>query len=125
MTPRQRQLLEALERAGRRGLTTAEIMQPDVGGERFSARLAELRAAGYKIDGKYERQGSWRYKLVASPPLDKPVAVIKPPVAITDEVRFNGLCWFCLFGARHTEHLMGSLVIPADPETAAELAEAA
>ncbi|HEU4975715.1 MAG TPA: hypothetical protein VFT50_11540 [Baekduia sp.] len=63
LNPATRRVLDALISAGPKGRTTAELCQPDVGGERFSARLHELRQAGWTIHGRCERQGSWRYTI--------------------------------------------------------------
>ena len=59
-------LLRLLKDAGTRGVTTAEIMRAGVG-ERFGARLHELREAGHTIHSEHVRQGSWRYTLVDAP----------------------------------------------------------
>lgn len=59
-------LLSILESAGSRGVTTAECMAAGVG-SRYSARLMELRDAGYVIESVRERDGSWRYTLLNSP----------------------------------------------------------
>jgi len=59
-------LLSLLEAAGSRGVTTAECMSAGVG-SRYSARLLELREAGYTVQSVRERDGSWRYTLLNSP----------------------------------------------------------
>lgn len=120
MKPSTRRVLEALERAGRRGCLTHDLMQPAIGGERFSARIGELREAGYKIKSTYERHGSYRYRLVGHPNPAAPE--IDPPDPPTGEWRWH-LCWACAFGLEHQEHVMGALVI-ADHEPF-ELAAAA
>lgn len=63
MTARER-VLHALQAAGQHGCTTAQLCQPDVGGVRFGARLAELRAEGHHITGRPVRAGSHRYVLL-------------------------------------------------------------
>jgi hypothetical protein len=54
-------LLNLLEQAGDRGVTTGELLNAGVG-SRYSARLMELREEGY-VEGTREREGSWRYVL--------------------------------------------------------------
>lgn len=56
-------VLEALRAAGARGCTTAELCQPAVGGERFGARVHELRGEGYEIVERRVRAGSSLYVL--------------------------------------------------------------
>jgi hypothetical protein len=65
LKPSAKRVLSALQAAGSRGATTHELGQSDVGGFRFSARVHELRAAGFTILERYERAGSHRYTLVA------------------------------------------------------------
>lgn len=67
MTNRDR-ILHALQRAGSRGCTTAELCQPDLGGVRFGARIKELRDDGHTIVEQIVRKGSHRYVLVADKP---------------------------------------------------------
>ncbi len=55
-----------LEQAGERGLTTAELLQAGIG-SRYSARIWELREAGWVIEAHRIRDGSWRYTLLAKP----------------------------------------------------------
>lgn len=64
LKPSARRVLAALQAAGSRGATTHELCQSHVGGTRYSARLLELRKAGYRITTTYERKGSYRYVLV-------------------------------------------------------------
>jgi hypothetical protein len=117
MKPSTRRVLEALERAGRRGCSTHDLMQPNVGGERFSARVAELRADGYTISSKYERQGSYRYRLLAHPRVE---ITERPDLPPTDEPWSVGpFCWACVFGIEHDEHIFGQLVIGAEEQPAA------
>jgi len=116
MSPTCRRILAALEHAGPRGLTTAQLCQPEAGGVRFSARVMELREAGYEIDDRCVRKGSWRYWLRSTPTLvvdehpDRPFVI-------------DGFCWACAFNVEHTEHIYGALTIA--PDTAIELREAA
>lgn len=63
VSARQR-VLRALQAAGTTGCTTAHLCQPEVGGERFGARVMELRAEGHKIDSRRLREGSWLYAYV-------------------------------------------------------------
>ena len=65
--PRRELVLRELRRAGRNGATTAQLCHPQVGGVRFSARIEELRKAGFVITQRYERPGSHRYVLVLVP----------------------------------------------------------
>lgn len=64
LKPSAVRVLVALQAAGSRGATTHELGQHDVGGFRYSARILELREAGYRITKSYEREGSYRYTLV-------------------------------------------------------------
>lgn len=66
LKPSAKRVLDALQAAGSRGATTHELCQPHVGGVRFSARVYELRAAGYRIIEHQERSASHRYVLVES-----------------------------------------------------------
>jgi hypothetical protein len=66
LKPSARRVLTALRNAGPRGLTTAQLCQPGVGGVRFSARIMELRDVGLTITSKQERSGSYRYKLTGA-----------------------------------------------------------
>jgi hypothetical protein len=59
-------LLSLLETAGERGVTIGEIMGAGVG-SRYGARLLELREQGYVVEAKREREGSFRYTLLATP----------------------------------------------------------
>lgn len=43
--------------------TTHDLIQPEVGGGRFGARLKEIRTAGYVIAEEHIRRGSHRYTL--------------------------------------------------------------
>ena len=61
--PTTRRVLRALQAAGGRGATTAELSQSTVGGFRFGARILELRDAGLRIDAKKLANGQWRYWL--------------------------------------------------------------
>lgn len=56
-------IVAALEAAGERGCTTADLCSPAVGGVRFSARIMELREQGYIIRESQIRQGSHLYVL--------------------------------------------------------------
>lgn len=47
--------------------TTAELCHPQVGGERFGARILELRAAGHTIRSRRVREGSWLYEHLRLP----------------------------------------------------------
>lgn len=66
LKPSTRRVLSALTAAGERGLTTAQLCQPGVGGVRFGARVLELRSVGFTIAASQERPGSYRYKLIPS-----------------------------------------------------------
>lgn len=67
MKPTTARVLRTLQDAERRGATTAELCQPDVGGVRFAARLHELRHEhGFEIAEERIRQGSSRYTLIGS-----------------------------------------------------------
>jgi hypothetical protein len=59
--------LSLLQDAGPRGVTTSEFMNAGVG-SRYSARVRELRQAGWSITSERIREGSWRYTL--EPPLE-------------------------------------------------------
>ncbi len=59
-------LLNVLEQAGARGVTTAEIIQAGVG-SRYGARLLELRERGYVVEAVRVRDGSYRYTLLGGP----------------------------------------------------------
>lgn len=63
LKPSARRVVRALMAAGGRGATTAELGQPAVGGMRFGARIREARQAGFEIDKRCERPGSYRYWL--------------------------------------------------------------
>lgn len=81
---RQR-VLTALQAAGATGCTTAVLCQPEVGGERFGARVMELRAEGHKIDSRRLREGSWLYAYVgrngaAADTRDVPAARVPAPL---------------------------------------------
>jgi hypothetical protein len=60
MTQRE-QVLHMLERAGERGVTTADFLQAYM--PRFSARIKELRDAGHRIDTERVGPSSSRYTL--------------------------------------------------------------
>jgi hypothetical protein len=64
MKPSCRRVLERLRQGP---ATTAELLQPDVGGGRFGGRLGDLRGMGFKIDSKRLRPGSHLYTLVGEP----------------------------------------------------------
>jgi hypothetical protein len=84
-------ILKALQDAGERGCTTADLCQPNVGGVRFSARIEELRAAGHNILATIIRQGSWRYTLITDAEAgvgNTPVAP-SPPAAVSLPVHSN------------------------------------
>lgn len=66
LKPSARRVLVALQNAGEQGATTAQLCQPGVGGVRFGARIAELRAAGVAITARQLRPGSYRYRLVSA-----------------------------------------------------------
>ena len=82
MKPTTRAVLRALE-AG--PCTTHQLIQPDVGGGRFSARILELRELGYEITERRIRQGSHLYTLegraMEAAPTSKPPEVL--PAAST------------------------------------------
>lgn len=66
MNDSQRKVLCLLEAAGERGVTTKEMVQLGAG-NRFSARLLELRGQGYAIRVTRERESSFRYTLLDRP----------------------------------------------------------
>lgn len=81
---RQR-VLHALQTAGTTGCTTSQLCQPELGGERFGARVMELRAEGHKIDSRRLREGSWLYAYVGhngadAGPGDNPTAPASAPL---------------------------------------------
>jgi hypothetical protein len=64
MKPSTTRVLRALEAAGLRGCTTAELCQPEVGGVRFGGRIHELiHDFGCVIERDRIRQGSHHYIL--------------------------------------------------------------
>jgi hypothetical protein len=91
-TAKQRVVAE-LRTRGPRGLTTAEISHPSIGGIRASGRVHELREDGYVIHVSRVRDGCYRYVLIAepdgtlvdpAPPGDAPAALFQsspPPSA--------------------------------------------
>lgn len=77
--------LKLLRDAGPRGVTTGEFLNAGAG-NRFSARLKELRDQGHPITAKRIRNGSWRYFLNAS----VPAAHNPPPLGATPTEAQNG-----------------------------------
>lgn len=67
LKPAANRVLNALRGAGQRGLTTAELCQPEVGGCRFGARVHEIRNAGFVVVNRRIRNGSDRYWLTKEP----------------------------------------------------------
>lgn len=63
LKPSARRVLRLLDAAGDAGQTTHDLCQPQAGGIRFSARVAELRDAGLMIAQHRVRNGSHRYWL--------------------------------------------------------------
>jgi hypothetical protein len=63
LRPTARRTLYALRQAGEKGCTNGELLQPSVGGNRFGARLHELREAGCVIFRVELRPGRYRYWL--------------------------------------------------------------
>lgn len=63
-TTARSRVLWALQKAGRRGCTTADLASPMVGGVRFGARLKELRDEGWMIVCTPLRPGSHHYQLL-------------------------------------------------------------
>lgn len=59
--PQTVKTLRMLQEAGERGVTTGEFLRCYIA--RFSARLGELRAVGWRIRGARERDLSWRFWL--------------------------------------------------------------
>ena len=56
------QILRALKMAGKRGLTTDELIK--INASNYRARICDLRADGWNIaEGKRQRKGSWVYRL--------------------------------------------------------------
>lgn len=83
LKPSARRVLNAL-RTGPK--TTAQLCQPDIGGVRFGARVAELRALRYVIAEQRVRQGSSLYELHfdaerGSPGPERPVPRPAPATA--------------------------------------------
>jgi hypothetical protein len=60
MRPGAQRVLDALREGPQ---TTHALLQPEVGGARFGARLAEVRDAGAEVAVKYLRPGSYLYTL--------------------------------------------------------------
>lgn len=71
----QRKVLVVLRHAPATG---DELSQPEVGGRRAAARVAELRDLGFPIDSQPIRRGLWRYTLGSEPPVQ--TRVEKAPV---------------------------------------------
>lgn len=69
-----------LQRLRRGPATTHDLMQPNIGGVRFSARICELRNSGFVIEENrlpLPTRGS-RYTLVRDPQKPKPKPVPAP-----------------------------------------------
>lgn len=92
-------VLTALVAAGDRGLTNVQLCHPDVGGNRFGARIKELRDAGIPIsDPRHEQGGVYRYvygvpsSTQASQTVEARVAAVvaafTPPPAEDPQTRF-------------------------------------
>ncbi|MCW3039450.1 MAG: hypothetical protein JWM31_1355 [Solirubrobacterales bacterium] len=95
-------IIAALEAAGERGCTTAELCQPDVGGVRFGGRIDELRKAGYIIRESRIRQGSHRYVLAGvEAPAPQPAEPAPTPIRSIrgrriDQTVVVAACYGCL-----------------------------
>jgi hypothetical protein len=63
----KQRVLAELRRAGPRGLTTAQISHPSIGGIRATGRVHELREAGWIVEATRVREGSWLYRLISEP----------------------------------------------------------
>jgi hypothetical protein len=77
---RRDNVLRALENAGERGCTTAELTGPECGGSRFGGRIGELRQEGWIITERRVREGSHLYVLTgreAVAPRQASVSVLK------------------------------------------------
>lgn len=55
-------LLQALRDAGPQGVTTGQLVQLGAG-NRFGARLRELREMGHRVEARRIRDGQWSYRL--------------------------------------------------------------
>lgn len=64
LVPSGRRVLYALRAAGDTGVLNGALCQPDVGGNRFGARVHELRKHGCVIYRAELRPGRYRYWLV-------------------------------------------------------------
>lgn len=64
MKPSARRVLNRLRQGP---ATTAQLLQPEVGGCRFGARILELRELGFHIDAVRLGQSSSRYTLTHDP----------------------------------------------------------
>ncbi len=73
--------LRQLQRAGDRGVTTAEFLGAGVG-SRYSARVLELRELGYVISSERVRDGQWRYCLSSEPSSPSATARATTPVVV-------------------------------------------
>lgn len=63
-----RKVLDAFLAKPDRTLTTHELVQPEVGGTRYGARIGELRNEhGCGIDSRRETEGGWSYTLTEWP----------------------------------------------------------
>lgn len=62
MSSQRETVLAMLEEAGEGGVTSNRFFESYL--PRFSARIHELRKAGYRIDKEPAKQGHWRYKLI-------------------------------------------------------------
>ncbi|MCU1500615.1 MAG: hypothetical protein JWM47_4568 [Acidimicrobiales bacterium] len=81
-TSAKQRVLDALLAAGGGGQTTAQLCQPAVGGERFGARIHELRQAGHEIRERRLAPGSSLYTIVG---------VAAGPAALRSPVAGDGL----------------------------------
>lgn len=99
MNDSQRKVLDLLEAAGERGATTGELVQLGAG-NRFGARIEELRKMNYIIEAVRERQSSFRYRLLSSPGQGEPAVSSVPEAALAWEAT-GGLSNGRLFEAEH------------------------
>ena len=67
MKPSALRVARTLLAAPGRTLTTHELAQPNVGGLRFGARIAELREAGCEIETKVVKRSGCTYTLLSWP----------------------------------------------------------
>lgn len=90
-TPMERRVVAVLRDAGARGATTAQLVQPEVGGSNGAAqRTYDLRKRGFEIERKQVRRGSTRYWLRSEPTPDT-AAPTRPPIPAAPSPRAAAL----------------------------------